>query len=79
MEVVNRFENYMLNTAAEARMLADMVNHPNINILLDIFHGMIEEDDLAEAIRTAGGNCRTVWVTVDYSWGEGNPGVDYCL
>ncbi len=27
----------------------------------------------------AGGNCRTVWVTVDYSWGEGNPGVDYCL
>jgi len=30
------------------------VNHPNINILLDIFHGMIEEDDLAEAIRTAG-------------------------
>ena len=32
-----------------------------------------------EAIRTAGGNCRTVWVTVDYSWGEGNPGVDYCL
>lgn len=54
MEVVNRFENYMLNTAAEARKLADMVNHPNINILLDIFHGMIEEDDLAEAIRTAG-------------------------
>ena len=44
----------MLNTAEEARRLADMVDHPNINILLDIFHGMIEEDDLAEAVRTAG-------------------------
>ncbi len=54
MEVVNRFESYMLNTAEEARRLADMVDHPNINILLDIFHGMIEEDDLAEAVRIAG-------------------------
>lgn len=54
MEVVNRFESYLLNTAKEARKLTDMVDHPNINILLDIFHGMIEEDDLAEAIRIAG-------------------------
>ena len=45
MEVVNRFESCMLNIAAEARQL---------NILLDIFHGMIEEDDLCEAIRIAG-------------------------
>lgn len=54
MEVVNRFENYLLNTAEEAAALCKKVNHPNINILLDIFHGMIEEDDLAQAIRTAG-------------------------
>lgn len=54
MEVVNRFENYLLNTAKEAVDLCKEVNNPNINILLDIFHGMIEEDDLAEAIKTAG-------------------------
>ena len=54
MEVVNRFESCMLNTAKEARVLADMVDNPKINILLDIFHGMIEEDDLAEAIRIVG-------------------------
>lgn len=54
MEVVNRFESCMLNTAKEAKKLADMVNSPAINILLDIFHGMIEEDDLADAIRIAG-------------------------
>ena len=54
MEVVNRFESYMLNTAEEARRLTDMADSPAVNILLDIFHGMIEEDDLAGAIRTAG-------------------------
>lgn len=54
MEVVNRFESYLLNTASEAVELAKMVDSPNVNILLDIFHGMIEEDDLAEAVRTAG-------------------------
>ena len=53
MEVVNRFENYLLNTAKEAVDLCKEVNSPNINILLDIFHGMIEEDHLAEAIKTA--------------------------
>lgn len=54
MEVVNRFESYLLNTAQEARKLADTVSSPNINILLDTFHGMLEEDDLAKAIETAG-------------------------
>ena len=54
MEVVNRFESFMLNTAAEARALADMVDSAHVNILLDSFHGMIEEDDMAEAIRMAG-------------------------
>lgn len=54
MEVVNRFEGYLLNTADEAIKLCEMVDSPNINILLDIFHGMIEEDDLAGAIRAVG-------------------------
>ena len=54
MEVVNRFESCMLNTAAEAMKLAEMTDSPAVNVLLDIFHGMIEEDDLAEAIRTVG-------------------------
>ena len=56
MEVVNRFESYLLNTAQEAADLVKRVNNPNINILLDIFHGMIEEDDLAKAIHIAGDN-----------------------
>ena len=54
MEVVNRFESYLVNTAAEARSLAEASGSKNVNILLDIFHGMLEEDDLAEAVRIAG-------------------------
>lgn len=54
MEVVNRFEGYLLNIADEAVKLTEMVDDPHINILLDTFHGMIEEDDLAEAIHKVG-------------------------
>ena len=54
MEVVNRFESYLVNTAQEARDLAEASGSKNINILLDIFHGMLEEDDLAQAVRIAG-------------------------
>lgn len=54
MEVVNRFESYMLNTAREAVDLVNAVGSPSVKVLLDIFHGMIEEDDLAEAVRIAG-------------------------
>ena len=54
MEVVNRFESCMLNTAEEAMRLVEMTDSPAVNVLLDIFHGMIEEDDLAGAVRRVG-------------------------
>jgi len=54
VEVVNRFEQYMLNTAAEARPFVEVVDSPNLQIMLDTFHMNIEEDDFADAIKTAG-------------------------
>jgi D-psicose/D-tagatose/L-ribulose 3-epimerase len=54
MEVVNRFEGYLLNIADEATVLCNMVDDPHINILLDSFHGMIEEDSLGDSIRKVG-------------------------
>lgn len=54
VEVVNRFEQYMLNTAAEARSFVEAVDSPNLQIMLDTFHMNIEEDDMTEAIRIAG-------------------------
>ena len=54
MEVVNRFEQFLLNTCDEAIAYVDAVGSPNAKILLDTFHMNIEEDFCAEAIRKAG-------------------------
>ncbi len=54
MEVLNRFEGYMLNDCAEAIRYVKLVNKPNVKVMLDTFHMNIEEDSLTEAIREAG-------------------------
>lgn len=55
LEVVNRFETLVLNTAEEGVRFCKEVDVPSVLLLLDTFHMNIEEDDLCEAIRTAGG------------------------
>lgn len=54
LEVVNRFENYLLNCCSEALEYISDVDRPNLFILLDTFHMNIEEDSLTEAIKLAG-------------------------
>ena len=54
MEALNRFEGYLLNTAAEALAYVKAVGQDNVKIMLDTFHMNIEEDSLVDAIRTAG-------------------------
>ena len=54
VEVVNRFEQYLINTAAEAVEYVNCVGSKNCRILLDSFHLNIEEDNIRDAIKTAG-------------------------
>jgi D-psicose/D-tagatose/L-ribulose 3-epimerase len=54
IEVLNRFENHVLNTAAEGVAFVKDVGKPNVKVMLDTFHMNIEEDSLGAAIRTAG-------------------------
>ena len=54
MEVLNRFEGYMINTCEECKRYIDAVGSPNVKIMLDTFHMNIEEDNMAAAIRYAG-------------------------
>ena len=54
MEVVNRFEQYLLNTSEEASQYIDMVGSDHAKIMLDTFHMNIEEDTFRGAILTAG-------------------------
>ncbi len=54
MEVLNRFENHLLNTAEEGVRFVKEVDKENVKLMLDTFHMNIEEDDMAGAIRRAG-------------------------
>ncbi|GAA0261416.1 sugar phosphate isomerase/epimerase [Muricomes sp. OA1] len=54
VEVVNRYESSLVNTAKEAMAYVDMVDSPNCKILLDTYHMNIEEDSFADAIRLVG-------------------------
>lgn len=54
VEVVNRYEQFLLNTAAEGVAFAKEVDSPNLKLLLDVFHMNIEEDNIGEAIIVAG-------------------------
>lgn len=53
-EVVNRFEQYLLNTAREGAAFVRQLESPNAKVLLDTFHMNIEEDDLLQAILETG-------------------------
>jgi D-psicose/D-tagatose/L-ribulose 3-epimerase len=54
VEVVNRFEQFIMNTAGEGVAFAQRVGSPNCKILLDTFHMNIEEDSLRGSIIEAG-------------------------
>jgi D-psicose/D-tagatose/L-ribulose 3-epimerase len=58
VEVVNRFESNLFNTAAQAIRFVDAVGEDNVGIHLDTFHMHIEEPDAAAAIRACGPRLR---------------------
>lgn len=54
IEVLNRYETFMFNTAREGLTYLDMVDAPNVKLQLDTYHMNMEENDLGDAIRLAG-------------------------
>ena len=54
LEVLNRFEGYLLNTCDECVKFVEEVDVPAVKVMLDTFHMNIEEDDMFSAIRRAG-------------------------
>lgn len=50
IEVVNRFESFLVNDAREAIAFCQAVDSPNCMVHLDTFHMNIEEDSFREAI-----------------------------
>lgn len=60
IEVINRFEQFLFNTCAEALSFVEDIGSPAVGILLDTFHMNIEEDSFGDAIRLAGKHLRAL-------------------
>jgi D-psicose/D-tagatose/L-ribulose 3-epimerase len=45
IEPVNRYETFLVNTAAQALELMELIGEPNVGIHLDAYHMNIEEDE----------------------------------
>lgn len=54
LEVLNRYETYIMTDCEEGLKYCEQVGCENVNLLLDTFHMNIEEDNIPEAIRKAG-------------------------
>jgi D-psicose/D-tagatose/L-ribulose 3-epimerase len=54
IEALNRFETSFINLTEQAVELMRMVDSPNLKLMIDTFHGNIEEKSLGKAIQTAG-------------------------
>ncbi len=63
VEYLNRFECYLLNSAADAVRFVRQVDHPRCRTMYDTFHAHIEEKDPVSAIHT----CRHDMVHVHIS------------
>lgn len=68
LEIVNRYETNVINTADEALALIDDIGSPNVRVHLDTYHMNIEETDFATPVARCGGRLGYVHV------GEGNRG-----
>lgn len=54
LEVVNRYESNICNTAAQGVEMAKRVGAPNVKVHLDVYHMNIEESDIGSAILDTG-------------------------
>ena len=53
LELVNRFEAFLVNCCADGLRLAEQVGNKNLKLLLDAFHMNIEEDSSVDALNAA--------------------------
>jgi D-psicose/D-tagatose/L-ribulose 3-epimerase len=54
LEICNRYETHVINTAHDALRLADDIGADNVMIHLDTYHMNIEEDDLVRPVQEVG-------------------------
>lgn len=53
IEAINRYETFLINTAAQALYLRELIGEPNVGVHLDAYHMNIEEEDFYSATLSA--------------------------
>jgi sugar phosphate isomerase/epimerase len=76
IEPLNRYEAYLVTSAAEALAYLDAVGSPWVGMTLDLFHANIEEPDVAASIRMAGSRLLHVQVADTTRRGLGHGHLD---
>jgi D-psicose/D-tagatose/L-ribulose 3-epimerase len=51
LEALNRYETHLVRTLAEADELRRLVDSPHVQLMADVFHMNIEEDDIVGTLR----------------------------
>eukprot|EP00878_Enallax_costatus_P018219 GHUV01019172.1.p1 GENE.GHUV01019172.1~~GHUV01019172.1.p1 ORF type:complete len:247 (+),score=60.07 GHUV01019172.1:1018-1758(+) len=77
LEVVNRYETNLLNTAAQAMDLIAEANHPNMYVHLDSYHMNIEEPSMEMAVRLCGDRLGYVHLGESHRGYMGSGSVDF--
>ncbi|MFC2030251.1 sugar phosphate isomerase/epimerase family protein [Chloroflexota bacterium] len=78
IEVLNRYESHLVNSAAEALEFVEEIGHDNVCILLDAYHMNIEEASPAAALRCAGDRLGLYHAADSNRQGIGRGHTDFC-
>lgn len=77
LEICNRYETNVINTARDALRLADDIGADNVLIHLDSYHMNIEEDDFAAPVREVGDRLGYVHIGENHRGYLGSGHIDF--
>ena len=77
LEVVNRYETNVLNTARQAMVYLAQVDRPNLGVHLDSYHMNIEESDMFAPVMDAAPKLRYVHIGESHRGYLGTGSVDF--
>ena len=77
LEVTNRYESNVLNTARQALAFVDAVGLPNLGVHLDTYHMNIEESDMFSPVLEAGDALHYVHIGESHRGYLGSGNVDF--
>jgi D-psicose/D-tagatose/L-ribulose 3-epimerase len=77
LEICNRYETNVVNTAREALSLADAIGEDNVTIHLDTYHMNIEEDDFVRPVLEVGDRLGYVHIGENHRGYLGSGHIDF--